>query len=110
MNISTPDQADELDKILKVLNIQRGGVPGISGDAPANNSYYLACEHMDYGTEEETQHLTNVDGEVAAIKDAILAYTARQVKEAEDATAEWFSEGVPPGFTKEQWLVVMRTE
>lgn len=55
---------DAIEKLLKSLHIQKGGVPGISKDAPANDSYYLRCEHMDFETEIESLHLTNYDKEV----------------------------------------------
>jgi len=70
---------DDIEDILKILHIQKGGVPGISKDAPANDGYYLKCEHMDYDTEVEDLHLTNYDEEVKAFVKAIKDYVEKEI-------------------------------
>lgn len=70
---------DAIKKLLKSLHIQKGGVPGISKDAPANDSYYLRCEHMEYETEVESLHLTNYDEEVKILLQHIREYIDKKI-------------------------------
>lgn len=63
-----------IDTLLAILNIEKGKVPGIDKDAPANKSYYLSCEHFDEETERASWHKTNADEVVKEFKQALNLY------------------------------------
>lgn len=80
--------SDDLEEILAALHIQKGGVPGISKDALAQQSYYLSCEHTDYETEKDSQHLTNYNKEVAKLQSHIQKERQRLISEIREKMPE----------------------
>lgn len=76
----TDSSKEKIDEIFVLLNIQKGGVPGIDTSAPANDSFYLSCEHTDPETEKDSEHLTNYDTEVAEARKAVQSLIDSAVK------------------------------
>lgn len=102
MSKPSPKQ-EELDGILRILYIQRGGLPGIVESAPAQKSYYMACEHTDPETEVDSQHLTNYDKEVKEAKLAIESYVRERERLARIDEIQKLSDDTADLLPNETW-------